>query len=239
MSNELLIKELNDKYNDLIKTITILSKPDKGDSLVTSEQEFYDFDMICERIFGEKNCPTSADCLYVTENEITLIEFKSGFYDKMSKDNYEPELLRCRKFYEENYECIEYKKLLKKKYKKERKILKDSLKLKAIESYVTLEKKMLGLNNTDNNRNEIEIKYIVVIDGNSEDIIENILLDLTHINTKTKKSKNVNVFDSVRDSLKRYELKHDSLGNKYLYDDIKVYPQIEFLNLVNSGKFLK
>ena len=65
-------------------TVTKLSKPDKGKSLVISKFEMFNFDAII-RFVSKPEQPSSVDGIYFSNGNIHLVEFKTGFYQKIRK----------------------------------------------------------------------------------------------------------------------------------------------------------
>ncbi len=80
--------------------ISECSKNDKKVKLLGSSRfEGYDFDILT-RDFLFKNTskhdlPKSADCLIIRDNLVIFIEFKAGFFDKVSKATWKDNDLFC------------------------------------------------------------------------------------------------------------------------------------------------
>ena len=98
-----------------------------------------------------------------------------------------------------------------------------SIRKKAIESYITLEKHVFPLCRDSDGQKRL--RYVAVIDADSVDGIEDTLADLAG-------GKNVegNPFISVRKALQRLVGMSDAEGLSYFYDEIQVMSAMEFQN---------
>lgn len=190
------------------------------DSLISSEIVIYDFDKICKSLFRQEMCPTSADGLTITQNSVVLIEFKSGFKQKITKNNFDNEISVCEHTGES---CEKYWSLFFKNQSRERKELLSSLRFKAIESYVTLEKHIYPSCPEMESNKSVPVKFIVVIDEDGTDSMENTLAELAKTNDISD-----NCFKSIRQTLKRLQKQNDSTGNTYYYDSIDVMSSQDF-----------
>lgn len=130
------------KWNtkDFRGTVTKLSKPDKGKSLVISKFEMFNFDAII-RFVSKPEQPSSVDGVYFSNGNLHLVEFKTGFYQKIRKDrfDFDEEEAKCPHI---KSICEDYWKQFTDRQDREIDILYDSLKLKALETYLFLEKKI-------------------------------------------------------------------------------------------------
>jgi hypothetical protein len=212
------------EWNAYKDTITNISKDDKGQSLVSSDKQIYHFDKkIVPNFFNESHLfPSSADGICILENDINVIEFKKGFKRRITKNNFDVKIAECN---ETHSVCEKYWDLFWKNLEKEKNELLDSLKLKAIETYVTLEKHIFPL--CEKKDKKININFIVVIDSDGIDETEDILEELSTNPTETSN----NDFKTVRNSLAR--LKTSTLKN-YYYDNIKVFSSTTFLKIVST-----
>ena len=123
------------------KTITEISKSGTSKALVESSKEIFCFDDISRDLYKRKDClPTSADGIIITDNKkIYLVEFKSGFKKIITKQNWNDEKAMCELI---NQTCPNYKNLFLKNQDMETEQLIDSIRDKAVESYITLEKRI-------------------------------------------------------------------------------------------------
>lgn len=206
-------------------SITVASSSRSGAALVENESEVYNFDEICKSFFESSDRPSSTDGLNFEKNNIHLIEFKSGFKQKITKDTFNDSLGKCKIA---GIICDDYWNLFWENQDRKIKELIESIRLKAIESYLFLEKKVFPI--CDDNENERQSKLIltVVVDEDGVDGIEDILAGLSEKEPQTNNSLN-----SIRQSLKRLTNKKDSLGNTYLYDEIEVLTVKDFENKLN------
>lgn len=111
---------------------------------------------------------------------------------------------------------------------KETKELKASIKFKAIESYIMLEKQIFPLCDCDLER-PYKIELIVVIDEEEIEDYENTLYELSSEKIPSNADKN-NIFHSLKESLKNYCDQKDkqSPPNDYFYDKIQVLSAKKF-----------
>ena len=217
-----------DHWDTYKKAITEISKNDKGQSLVESDKTIYNFDLICKNLFSENTSPCSADGITFSKNTIELVEFKSGFKQKITKWNYDPEQAKCPKYHEE---CTSYYKIFWENQDRKNSELIESIKLKAIESYLILEKHCLECCSEleDGMRSKIALK--VVIDDDGINGIENVLSDVAKKNPQN----NTNNISSIKQALKRFIHPVDANGNEYFYDEIEVLTSVDYLNCLKLG----
>ena len=88
----MIIKNLHayatSNWSDYEEEIREVSKSEgKSVPLVDSGEKVYNFDKISLEIFGEAKKPTSADGITITKKCVELVEFKTGFYRKITKKN--------------------------------------------------------------------------------------------------------------------------------------------------------
>ena len=189
-------------------------------ALVDSDAELYCFDDICLNLFERKKMPTSADGLSITEKEIELIEFKSGFKRKITKKSFKKEMGVCE---DAGKICDAYWELFFKNEKKEIDELVASIRNKAIESYITLEKHIFPL--CDETDLHMPLKFTAVIDEEEIDYMEDTLSDLAGRGNASE-----NHFTSVKHALYRLMNQYDAAGKLYYYDRIEVLSARDFYN---------
>ena len=213
-------------------SITECSKSDQGSSLVKDDSIVYHFDAISHSLYRRKVKPSSADGLAITDKHVSLIEFKTGFMDHITKENFDVNKAKCD--YIENEVCPGYFKLFEKKRKLEKKQLIDSVHLKAIESYITLEKHILP-NCPDGGRKR-KLVLVVVLDADPVDAMEDTLSGLATSQPKSESPKTPtpktqpkkNAISSVRNALKFLCGQEDACGQPYYYDRIEVMSASDF-----------
>lgn len=96
-----------------------------------------------------------------------------------------------------------------------------NIRIKAIESYITLEKFIFPCCRPS--EVHMELRFLVVIDEDSVEGMEDTLADLAGA-AKVKD----NAYFSIRKSLKRLIHCQDKSGNQYFYDDVKVLSVTDF-----------
>lgn len=211
---------LEGKYADTKKSITELSKNDDGKALVKHTNCMYCFDEISASIHGDDNVPTSTDAIFCQGNTIYLVEFKTGFKRRITRENFNNAYAACE--HTPNVTCEHFKELIIKVGDLEQEILKDSLKMKALESYMTLEKWIFKECNLE--RNRVAINLIFVTDAPSDDIM------MPSSSTSTNAS-----LQFLEDSLSRFRIKKDFQKKKHLYDTVQVLSPKTFQNRINSN----
>jgi hypothetical protein len=206
-------------YFHSLDTITNLSKTDNKESYILSDHQMYNFDVITKHIFlGNKNIPSSADALTFSDNNIQFFEFKTGFKKKITKNNFDRTKMTCERI---NAVCDEYVDLFLKKQLKDTEQLIDCIKMKAIESYITLEKMIIP--SCNDICAEHKLCFCVVIDSDDIDRMEETLSELGNVEVEN------NCIDDIKKALSRFNNKIDANGNSYYYDLIEVLTQYEFV----------
>lgn len=209
----------SEHWEQCMETVTQISQDDqKHHPLVVDEHKMYNFDKITRLLLPTNKVGTSADGLRFNGQVIELVEFKSGFKQKITKQNFNAEQGECPKIKEI---CNDYWNQFFRRQAAERRILKDSIRIKALESYITIEKEVLPrcVDNEYQNR----LKFIAVIDADEVDSMEDILAGLADTTPSADNS-----VDSLRQSLRRLLGRNGPDGAQYLYDDIDVMTAGEF-----------
>lgn len=202
------------KYLDSVEHLS-RSSGDNSTPLVNSIVHVYGFDGIVNESMGLASS-SSADAIRFYKKNIEIIEFKKGFKKKITKDKIDKSIMCaggisiCEDYWKKFFEC----------QKKETKLLKNSLYMKAIESYVALEKQVFP--KCEELKNQ-RIVFIAVID---EDGIAHSLNILEGLSNNVGGN---NIFENLKLSLTdKLICKKDINGNDYFYDEIKVMSAIEF-----------
>lgn len=211
---------LANNYEAHLETISSLSMSDEGKILVEDERKLYNFDKITKQLY-RKSTPESTDAIYSTDKKVIFVEFKSGFSKKVSKDNYRKELMRCAE--DDQKECVSYGELFLKNQKNEDKIIRHSIHMKAVESYMTFMKEIEPKSEIDGRKKGL--LFCVVVDDYIENA-EDILNDLA------KKSSSTNIISSLRQSLSRF---YRNSKKDYYYDEILVLTPHEFKNFIGKN----
>lgn len=205
-------------YTEHLASITELSKSDKGGSLVKDTRKLYHFDDITKNAYHLKKVPTSADAVLVSDKMIVFVEFKSGFRQNITKKSLDRSKLTCCR--DKRIVCDDYGRILLELQKKKRNELIDSIKMKAVESYITLEKKIMPLcMESDSN---VRMIYCVVMDSEEVDTTQDILQELA------REESEENPITAVRRSLRRFVGNIGADGQTYLYDKVEVFTPYEF-----------
>lgn len=208
-------------WNTFLDSVSVISENNNTHiPLVVGEQLLLNFDKISESLYDRGKAPTSADGLKVTPRSVDFIEFKSGFKRKITKNNFDEEQAWCDKG---NTLCELYWDLFFKEQTKEISELIASIRFKAIESYITLEKLILPM--CQESSVHIPLKFVVVIDEDEIDSIEDTLAELVGDCDVED-----NHFSSIRSALRRLTGQRDADGNDYFYDCIDVLSVSDFAN---------
>ena len=208
----------NTNWKQYLKTISELSKPDtKGMPLVDSEMLQYSFDDICNA-YCLNPALCSADAIVVSDNKIELIEYKTGFRDKMNTGKYDKSLGICNKT-GTSIECKDVFNALVKNRKMDRELLKENIKTKAIDSWLMLDKLIFPKCTQSNER---ELIYTVVVDTNPVDQEVELMGGLA------KHECDVPEIKAIKDALKKYTFT-DGKGSKAIYDKVCVYGSTNYI----------
>lgn len=191
--------------------------------LVDNDTLIYSFDDI-NQLFYAKNKPDSVDGLFFVRKKICFVEFKTGFRKIVTRENYASAMrIPCDKS-----ECEGYRKLFFKNQDNETKIIQDSIKTKALETYITLEKQIIP--QCEESSKKMNLYLYIVID---EDPIEEMTDILSDLSTR-KSARKDTACSKLRDSLKRFIKVKDCNGDEYFYDEITVMSATEFNNWINE-----
>lgn len=226
MINKNVGKYVECNWSQYIDTVKAISSSSSEDPLVDSTEKLYNFDEICSTLFNQSCKPSSADGVLLQNNILYLIEFKSGFKDKISKYNFNKEKAICTKT---NEFCEEYWQIFFQKRELEKSELISSIKAKVVESYITFEKKIFPKCEDLCSSHKYIIIFIVVIDEDEINSMENILSDLSSAYPSDN-----NCYKQVRQALKKYLKATDTNGQEYFYDDIKVMSSVDFKNFIEQ-----
>lgn len=221
-----------ERWGDYIVSVTEASKSQSGTALVTSDANIYCFDAICKSLFPGQDISTSADGLQFPKGNVELVEFKSGFSRRITKDKFNPSEGLCDKLTEFGVEhvCDYYWNLFWKLQDKERHELIESIRLKAIESFMLLEKHIFPACEEHENGRTSQLVFTVVVDEDGVDGIEDTLAELAQVETKTN-----NCLTSIRQALNRLVNRRDASGSPYFYDRVEVLSAKDFANRIKSN----
>lgn len=211
---------LADRYSEHLDTISNMSKSDKGQILVKDERKLYNFDGITKTLY-RKNTPESADSIYATKRKIYFVEYKGGFKKNVDKGNFDKERMKCPD--DKDKYCKEFERIFFKNQKNEEKVLRNSIHMKALESYMTF------MNEIEPNCDEDGVNKILVFCVVVDDYVESMEDILTGL---AKKPSETNTMTSLRQSLSRF---HKTPQKKYYYDEIKVLSPYEFKKFVTQN----
>lgn len=208
-------------WGDYKAKISEISKNNHTNTpLIREDQLIFHFDKISESLYDKGKAPTSADGLYLSSQGAEFVEFKSGFKRRITKNNFDEQQGMCP---EANKICTDYWKLFFKNQHKEIAELISSIRFKAIESYITLEKQILP--KCQQSAISIPLKFVVVIDEDAVDSMEDTLAELAG-----NKDIKDNHFSAIRSALHRLTGQVDANDNKYYYDSIEVLSANDFSN---------
>lgn len=225
MTNNHFIYYVQKKWKKFRDTVTNISKDESGKAFVSSRVQVYSFDKkIVPNLFKRKDIfPCSADGIVIVKKNINVIEFKTGFKQKTTTESFDVKRGACPKL-KPPVPCPEYWDQFFKRQKKEREELKKSLMIKAIETYITLEKHYFSKYLLED---KVKINYIAVIDGDYIDAEEKLLGTIA--GRKTTKTRNT--FEEVKNSLNRLKKHH---FKNYYYDNIEVLSDVEFYERIKN-----
>lgn len=229
----MLLKDLEqfseNNWHSFYSTVTETSREDQSDtSLVISDCTVIDFDKVCLSLFLTQKLPTSVDAIRLRPRTIELIEFKTGFRQKITRESFDPLKGKCKKF-DKEIECDDYWDLFFENQERKKNQLISSIRLKAIESIVTLEKHILPQCQDLPKGEQSRIVLTVVVDIDPIDAYEDMLSDLT----EEKEKSNTNTISDIRKALGRLMGVNDIHGNIYYFDQINVMSGPEFKSCIS------
>lgn len=227
MSIESIKNYALDNWHDFQKSVTELSdRKDGTGGLVEDDFQMYSFDDIVKNIFSEHCLPTSVDGMWFAKDRIIFVEFKSGFQDKIDFNHFDPQKAECENPHK-GIMCQDHWKLMQLNRKNEKKILRDDIKLKAVESYIAFEKR-ISQQCAQSGNDPVKISLWVVVDVEPTEGLEAILGYVAKNGIPNK-----NVYRVLKDSLKRYQGNKDENGICYYYDEIKILSASEFKSKIS------
>lgn len=216
-----LLSYAETNWKNFIGTVSDISKNEHTHSpLVMGDEELYNFDAVTDSLFTHKKAPASADGIKISTDRVEFIEFKSGFKRKINKNNFDEGKAKCE---DTDRVCKKYWRLFFNEQKKERSELISSIRLKAIESYITLEKHILP--KCQQNDGLCPLIFTVVIDEDAVEVMEDTLAEVAGA-----KEIEGNPFSEIRSSLQRLTDNRDANGKAYFYDSIEVLSAVDFQN---------
>lgn len=98
MINKDIFAYLEEKYENYKQPITNISMClSTQNPMVVDERQVYNFDIITRELFDSKHLPTSVDGIDIRDGIVELIEFKTGFKQRITKDNFDEDKMKCEK----------------------------------------------------------------------------------------------------------------------------------------------
>lgn len=218
---------LNAELGEHISSISAVSSSDNGNILVDSGKQVYSFDKIKDQLYtGQANRPSSVDALYFIDDTLELVEFKSGFKKTITTDTFDPQKAKCE-YNDQGITCKYLLKWSKIINKSQDEVLKQKLKLKAIESYLILDKKIFS--ECDTHPSKVALK--IVIDCNGVDAID----ELAKTQGNLARNGNESIVDRLEKMLKPYIKKQTS---DYFYSQIDVMYDQSFKEYIEKENIL-
>lgn len=187
----------------------------------------YSFDDITKEIYKkyEKELPSSCDALIIHNKKIILTEFKSGFNKRIDTKNLDPEKSKCK---EAQKKCDSYWNCFEKLQNKEREILIENIKIKLLESIITLSQiykdKLL----------DYDLFLYIVIDEPSDKFITAMYgneISRSSNNTEIQSNSEKNYYLIIKNALNRFIKKNIfPTHTSKAFTQIKVIPLSIYLN---------
>lgn len=214
---------LNAEFGEHISTISTVSSSDNGNILVDSGKQVYSFDKIKDQLYtGQSQKPSSVDALYFIDDTLELVEFKSGFKKTITETTFDDQQAKCE-YNDHGITCKHLLKWSKLINEKQDELLKRNLKLKAIESYLILDKKIFSECNT----HPTKVTLKIVIDCNDVDAID----ELAKAQGNLARNGNESIVDRLKKMLKPYIKKQTS---DYFYSQIDVMYDQSFKKYIEN-----
>ncbi len=216
-----------------IKKFKELSKAEDGNVLVCSDNQAYSFDDIVKNSTFNKGL-RSVDAIIPYESKIVLIEFKTGFEDKIDKTTFSIDKLKEMVFCEENEKTCgklsdftsEYFKQFGDLRKAQKNELISILKIKLYDSLFFINNVVLPQCVQD--RNTISIEYVIVVDSEYTENKENTIKEIKNFKITTA-SENILIESKIRAILKTQDKNNIPICN-----DIKVVNNEHFNELIKN-----
>lgn len=205
--------------NTVKKSFSELSiNKQSGKPLVISETQGYDYETCVLKLF-KSNPLKMVDALYIKDNQLYFIEFKSGFVQNINYDTFDITKWWCNSA---EKTCEEGAKIFLKNQELIIDELIESVKGKLLETNAILFK--LILPKCEVSKKSYKIHYVAVVDElqNPIESIENVFGSLGN---SIKKESPIN---RLRDSLKKYNI-NDAFGNPMFFDYIDVWNTFDFI----------
>lgn len=223
MTTKNIQKYAESNWSQYLAPITEISKSgNERGSLINSEKTIYSFDDICRDLFPVGQVPASADGLSISADAIELIEFKTGFKQRVTKKNFDEQKGTCPRA---GVVCEDYWNVFFDNQRRKIQELIASIRFKATESYIAIEKQVLPLCDNLEMQKTISIRFTVVVDEDGIDSMEDTLTELA--GTEDVED---NCFKSIKQALSRLKGRQDAKGNTYYYDAIEVISAQDFSN---------
>ena len=214
------------------KKVEELSKSQDGKSLVSGDFLAYSFDDIFKKDKKTQKLH-SVDAVVPYEDKLVLIEFKSGFEDKVNKNTFKKSQHEENKLCDkDNKDCKKlidflsyYYKLLYEKRKSQKLELVSSLKLKLYDAVFFVKNNVFP--NCSQKRKDLEIIYIIVVDSLYIESRENTVSGVNKDNILTP-GKSVLIQSKMNVCQRLFDAE-----NKPLCDKLVVVTAEEFLRQCN------
>lgn len=218
MSIQVIRQYLEENFQAYLEPVSEICKNTRGAAQpLNSSCPMYNFDKISAAVTSKLGF-SSADALRLQRNSIDLIEFKTGFRRNTTKENWDPKESKC--YRDSTIDCEPFQDLFLKNVELELKVLRDSIRNKAIDSYITWDKCIMSQISIDH---PIVLNYIVVIDGDDTDRIEDILSSVAN-----KKAPRTNELARLKQSLSKYAGNKSPNKAPYGFNSINVYTFREY-----------
>lgn len=222
MINKNIAQYFRIKWSAHYKTVTETSKIDDTKSLVIANNQEYKFDDIIQETFSDNNCPNSVDAVRFVDNGCFFVEYKSGFRDNITVKNLQSPV-KCTDY--QGVECTRFYEFYCDARNKAKGALILALEMKAIESYVFLEKYILPLSGKPEDKIPLILHIVIDIDP-----VERMIEIQKEVLTE-KESKNINI-KKINDSFKRlkncFKSYNKSYNDDYYFDEVKVWSSSEY-----------
>lgn len=203
------LKEYFEKdFSDFKSTAKECSKDDKGNYLVKSGFEVFNFDKIIHSLSDKtlKSC----DAIIFKDNKIIFVEFKQISKSLYLKEKTCPQRKNC--FDKSNDDCKKCLKAFENYNKKKLENFKYSIANKIVQSLYVLNKLLLP--KCEEKTEKMSLEYILVVDLSnvSNEYTENVLNSLA--------KKDTDIFDSLKSSICRFQSEY--LGKKVFFERTKI-----------------
>lgn len=227
-----LYKYITENWDKYKATITEISKNDKNVPLVTIDKYVYNFDAVKDYIYQiPHKRPNSMDGLFYCKNRFVFLEFKGGYKQKRTEENWTQRICDVS-----GDECVSYtfgRSQFLNLQKARIKELNANVCQKLVMTYNILAWDILP--QCEEQDDKISLNAWIVVDSEAADAILGINADLAGKEVEVDRT-NMDNIASLKAAIKRFENVKTNDGHERYYERIEVISTVDFEKRMNSFK---